>query len=48
MGRYLGSARNGVWGTSSDLELGREDAAQRGPGIHTTPSFSERATARLK
>ena len=37
MGRYLGSARNGVWGTSGDIELGRNEAvtsSERGPGIH--------------
>ena len=38
LGRYLGSARNGVWGTSGDLHLvGNEAVLSRGrrPGTQT-------------
>ena len=44
MGRYLGSARNGVWRTSGDLELVRNEAVlSRGKDVASTPppSFFE-------
>ena len=40
MGRYVGSARNGVWGTFGDLGVVCHEAVLsrgRGPGIHITP-----------
>ena len=43
MGRHLGSARNGVWGTSGDLELLCNEAVlsrERGPGIHNNSAIN--------
>ena len=43
VGRYLGSARNGVWGTSGDLEFVCDEAflsSGREPRIHTMGGIS--------
>ena len=47
MGRYLGPARNGVWGTSGDLKLVCNEAVpSRGGDLASTspPSFLETCT----
>ena len=45
MGRYLGTARHGVWGTSGALELMCNEAVlsigEGKPGIHPKPDTNE-------
>ena len=49
MGRYLGSARNGVWGASGDVDLTYNEAVLsrgRGPSISTFSALAQYSVSR--